>query len=492
MKKILKISAWCLVFLVTLIVLFYVEENWRGAREWKKVSAELKAKGYPLTIAEIIPPPIPDEDNIAAAPIFAELFDAKGKDNPESRLKKAKLIYSSKKGALPVMTKGELGNLRLFIDKPDETPTVKQAAQNLLAQLDNEWNPLLAEVNQALQRSQCRWPLAYEKGFGTPLPNISASLNLTKSFTLRASIYLELAQSEKAANDLICVYRLAWATMQNPTMISILVSITEQQLATSVFWEGCIKNQWQEKDLARIQSALALLDNFSALKQSLPTERAILYATVPQLEKELRNYNDLLRLKNAWGLEKHQTFQLWLRPQGWSHLDLVRYAILTEAFQNSIDTQSAIINCERINILDKKIESLPENKIRYAFTLLAMPAIKKTTFGIALAGTTNHQAILACALERYKIHHGKLPLTLDELMPEYLDKVPNQVVISEPMIYRRVNDQDYLLYSIGWNMQDDGGVISDDNRADKLDWVWASKPELYQRRKIQPSPSTTD
>ena len=47
------------------------------------------------------------------------------------------------------------------------------------------------------------------------------------------------------------------------------------------------------------------------------------------------------------------------------------------------------------------------------------------------------------------------------------------------MIYRRVNDQDYLLYSIAWNLKDDGGIIKRES-GDWLDWVWVSKPELYR------------
>ena len=90
------------------------------------------------------------------------------------------------------------------------------------------------------------------------------------------------------------------------------------------------------------------------------------------------------------------------------------------------------------------------------------------------------QARIACALELYKLRHGKLPERLEELVPEFLDAVPNQVVVNEPMIYRRVNAADYLLYSIGWNLTDNGGVISDDTSRRKLDWVWASKPELYR------------
>jgi len=42
--------------------------------------------------------------------------------------------------------------------------------------------------------------------------------------------------------------------------------------------------------------------------------------------------------------------------------------------------------------------------------------------------------------------------------------------------YRRKEDGSYLLYSVGWNEKDDGGIpgVSDNGYSDyrKGDWVW--------------------
>ena len=58
-----------------------------------------------------------------------------------------------------------------------------------------------------------------------------------------------------------------------------------------------------------------------------------------------------------------------------------------------------------------------------------------------------------------------------------IEKLPRDIINGKPLIYRRTEDGSFLIYSVGWNETDDGGVVgltsngqSADNR--KGDWVW--------------------
>lgn len=62
--------------------------------------------------------------------------------------------------------------------------------------------------------------------------------------------------------------------------------------------------------------------------------------------------------------------------------------------------------------------------------------------------------------------------------PEKLDDLPdlpphlNQEVLStNPFRYQRKGDS-YILYSVGWNQKDDGGVLAADSK--EGDWPWPS------------------
>jgi hypothetical protein len=98
-----------------------------------------------------------------------------------------------------------------------------------------------------------------------------------------------------------------------------------------------------------------------------------------------------------------------------------------------------------------------------------------------MMAAARHQALtrevlLWCAIERFRLKHGSPPEKLDALVPEFLDKIPCDPVNGLELRYVRKGEQDYLLYSIGWNDKDDGGV--DMKRRDLGDWVWASDPKL--------------
>src|SRR5439155_24933173 len=63
-----------LAWIVTLVVLFYAEEDWRGSRAWNQYRQALGATGAQLDLAAFIPKPVPDEQNFAATPFVQSWF----------------------------------------------------------------------------------------------------------------------------------------------------------------------------------------------------------------------------------------------------------------------------------------------------------------------------------------------------------------------------------------------------------------------------------
>ena len=84
---------------------------------------------------------------------------------------------------------------------------------------------------------------------------------------------------------------------------------------------------------------------------------------------------------------------------------------------------------------------------------------------------------MACALERYRLAHGQFPESLGALVPEILSQLPHDVLNGQPFKYRRTADGQYLLYSVGWNETDEGGVLGLTQSGEGIDqktgdWVW--------------------
>jgi hypothetical protein len=102
---------------------------------------------------------------------------------------------------------------------------------------------------------------------------------------------------------------------------------------------------------------------------------------------------------------------------------------------------------------------------------------------IAAAQTSLDLARTAIALERFRLEHGEFPESLDALAPQFMEKIPHDVIGGQPLHYRRTDDGQFVLYSVGWNETDDGGVVifkkkspSDESPSgvdmDQGDWVW--------------------
>jgi hypothetical protein len=66
------------------------------------------------------------------------------------------------------------------------------------------------------------------------------------------------------------------------------------------------------------------------------------------------------------------------------------------------------------------------------------------------------------AARQYMLDRGEPPKSLEALVPEYLASVPTDPNGDGPLKYRRT-DSGYLLYSVGLNGRDDGGVRSPSN-----------------------------
>ena len=73
--KPLKRTTIVLAGLVALFALFYAEEDWRGWHAWQKYKTACEAKGEKLDFMDLIPKPVPDDQNFALTPIVATCYE---------------------------------------------------------------------------------------------------------------------------------------------------------------------------------------------------------------------------------------------------------------------------------------------------------------------------------------------------------------------------------------------------------------------------------
>jgi hypothetical protein len=112
------------------------------------------------------------------------------------------------------------------------------------------------------------------------------------------------------------------------------------------------------------------------------------------------------------------------------------------------------------------------------FAKVLLPALSKASQRTARGQTLVDETAVACAIERYRMQHHEWPDTLNALVPAFISKTPNDLFKPQPLRYKRNSDDSYLLYSVGWNLVDDGGVTAHTPGSkpspdpNKGDWVW--------------------
>ena len=65
-----------------------------------------------------------------------------------------------------------------------------------------------------------------------------------------------------------------------------------------------------------------------------------------------------------------------------------------------------------------------------------MPAILGVAKRITATQTMLQSLATACAVERYRMAHGRLPATLEDLVPAFLPSVPTDPLTGKPLCYK--------------------------------------------------------
>ena len=213
------------------------------------------------------------------------------------------------------------------------------------------------------------------------------------------------------------------------------------------------------------------LELLESLQESIRAERAASAFT-------LQHWPGSRFPKAAVTGDKHAWFDpeaLFLRfgPHGSLLQDVVLMQWLEQPFIEAIQNRGREVNPLGLATMET---SLPRGTHLGFMARNMIPNLGRALRAAAQAQCSVRQAEIACALERYRLAHGAYPDSLAVLVPRFLEKIPPDVIAGATFQYRRRADGSYLLYSVGWNQKDDGGIEikSPDGRRqpDAGDWVW--------------------
>ncbi len=491
--------------LATLIALFYAEEDWRGWHAWNKFKRTWEAKGEHFDFSSTVPAPVPEDQNFALTPLVASsylyILDKNGhRINPQNtnvvnRLGMPISVDADWKNCPTngYWAKGTRTDLiewqsyyRVAASKTNLFPVPAQPqspAEDVLVAL-SKYDSAIEELREASRLPGSRFPLNYdsESPSAILLPHLAALKRCSQTLQLRSLAELQNGQPEKAMADVKLALQLTDKIRTEPFLISHLVRIAMLQIMLQPVWEGLAEHKWSDERLAALDAELAKLDFLQDYQLSM---RGELGCQDGEMDR-LRRYPE--QIKNLAGIGagdvNHKDPSLpgkivsHLIPGGWFYQNQLRCArMMIEFYIPVADMSQGTFSPALVRRGDAALTA--DSKTASPFNLLErlmLPGLGQAARKFAYGQSSVDLARTAIALERYRLALGKYPESLDALAPQFIAKLPHDIINGQPLRYRLEANGPFVLYSVGWNEADDGGEVgltkngNLDNNAG--DWVW--------------------
>ena len=119
---------------------------------------------------------------------------------------------------------------------------------------------------------------------------------------------------------------------------------------------------------------------------------------------------------------------------------------------------------QEIDTQIKTMASSSVSKLRFMTVMLMFPAVKPAVIAGARAEARQNCALAIIAAQRYGLQHGKLPTSLADinaLIPGDPDEPSDRLTDPFDGLPLRFKSEDnrLLIYSVGENQTDDGGIL---------------------------------
>lgn len=507
-SRLLRRRILVLAALITLVALFYAVEDWRGRQAWHNYKRAQEARGERFDLASVAPPPVPSDHNFFETPLWSDLhfvttngqtlwsdpnrdsnvifsvFGPNGNNAPDTvkRDKEQRVDFPAwqafYRGSNNVFAAPGGRTTNYFpVAKEPQTP----AADVLLALSKFNDNRQLLIASSA--RPQARFWINYEAGFGMLLPHLKRVKSTAQYLSVHANASLKNGDHQTALEDLHLSFRLIEAVRNEPILISQLVRIAAFEITLQPLWEGLGDRLWTEPELTRIEADLAKLDFLADYQFAMRGERGCALWTVGYLQ-DSGNAGLIFDGPGPNGepappadLELFLRYAIFrLIPSGWFDQNKLSLARLYERYLLPVVDPAQRTVLPAACLRAQSAAGLQHPRPYDMFSRIMLPSLASLAEKSARAQTSLNQARLACALERYRLANGQFPVTLNVLTPKFIETLPHDVITGHPFKYRRTDDGQFLLYSVGWNGTDDGGQIALTKNAARNwhagDWVW--------------------
>jgi hypothetical protein len=325
----------------------------------------------------------------------------------------------------------------------------------------NEFNALLGTnreplvlLDSATALPNYRYPLDMTGGFNIVLSHLPAIKHAVTILCARAVLETAEGNSEAATQSFLSAGHLAGSLTVEPLLISQLVECANWAVVSKRTEWSLNAGNFSPDQLERLQRMFAAAEN-NAFYRGLAGERVCGCAVFDDAKSQAGLLANPLGSPSSGDKLKMQLAIDALKATGIFQKDRSFY----------LSQMSNLIAVAKLPYPDRftasqNLSLVAPNKF-YLISRMLLPALGKS-----ISRDANRTAIMrvtetALAIERFRrSNSNSLPENLAELVPAYLAAVPQDPFDGKPLRFKK-RDQGYVVYSVGSDLQDDGGAERD-------------------------------
>jgi len=430
-RRWLRRFTWTLITLASLLAVYYQWENRRSARELNVAREHLIERIGTENWLELTLPVVPDEQNFFALPVVEQWMYRNGRQiryfMPENtfwpeNLPKPEILENELDGTLRVdFTKWAANR-----DLKGESPEL--ALHSELAQSDDWLEKLAAGLSRPFSAWKPHQREEYAVAGANPYEVVQPNVSNVNTHMRHLGLHLRVAAAagdlEKTRSTALILLRLfPESATSHHWLVGSLVSIAAHGIAFDALQDALGRPAWTEESLRALQLQLGKINDLEVMERALSMETLTGYGVGLFIRESCRKDGLATEMLNMG--EEHQSWNSKLTrlayifgPTGWHDANTAFYVErMLDIVGPKGETAWRDVG-ERYAALQSRLKEEYRHfewNMRRKVGAISMPNIGN--LWPAAAETLFHRRclILACELEKHRLHTGAYPAQLPEL-----------------------------------------------------------------------------
>lgn len=439
-----------IVFVSVILGVVYGVSLARAKAQLGQAYAALKQDGRPLSIEDVLPPEVPDEQN--AALLYdkaAAMLEAEPSEEEKNLLEELARLARA-----------------LFEEptKPDKLARQQQQVAQLKQRMaQDEVKAALAVVEQGTQRPACRFEHEVAVSLSEDKPASGRVRTLVIILGARARLEAEAGDPRKAWDTIRAQLRFGQTLSHDPIALDPWVRFAATGHACRVIRHVCEIAPPDEEDYQAIETLLRAADDVEQFVRVLDAERLGRGEGVFSLsEDEL--YKALLEYDTSYGGGGPEAFhRLRFRVITFAPRFVADHAAYLQVMRKSVQMLEGPFVLREA----PAYQEIGKLARRYGLTARMAPYTSGLKYIHCRMAADVRMVRAGLGLLRYRRLHGEFPPTLDALQLEGLIDPFD----GKPLRYRR-EAEGFVVYSVNEDLKDNGGAERQPKQKTDFDRVW--------------------